>query len=130
MNTQSDSKGRCEPLRDGGNAGKLHVKVFNGKPREIENEITNLINTAPIKIEKVLQSESSYAMTFAVTVTIFYYTAGPAQFMDKNIELSFLANKVIDYCLEIHGVEFSELVSFIVDKQEERIKSSTIVNNR
>lgn len=101
-----------DTMRNGGRKGQLKVKIFYGKPQDIEKELEEFINSTPMNIEKVLQSESETA----ITLTIFYYTQDPAKFIGKNMTLQFIANSAIDYYAVTQGVKLPKVFQFIIDE--------------
>lgn len=118
--------------------GKLNVKIFTGRPEDVEKKLKELIKSEPMFIEKVLQSESALkscdVQTTLVTLTIFYYTQDPAEFVGYDMTLRFLCNKAVDYCMDLHGVEFKEIVGIIVDKsiehEENKAKETKELNKK
>lgn len=114
-----------DTMLNGGRKGKLNVKIFNGKPIDVEKQIAEFICSKPMNIERTLQSESGDGQDFGMTITIFYYTQDPAKFIGKKMTLSFLANSAIDYYAVTQEVELPKVFKFITEeciKNQEQVK--------
>jgi hypothetical protein len=98
--------------------GNLKCKIFNGNPEEVQSQINYFLNEIPFTVDEILQSG-----TFNnITVTIFYYTENPANFIHKNIVARNFADDVYKYMEDMHGVTFEEILTYFVERIEEKKK--------
>lgn len=102
--------------KDNDTFNKLNVKIFLGSPKEVEKEIQEFINTNPIEIERALQSESGVD-DFSITVTLFYYSEGKAQFIDERWTITMLSDKIVDEIENQYTVSFTDIMLDILDRK-------------
>lgn len=97
-------------------SGNLKCKIFTGRQEEVQSKINYFLDETPIVVDQVLQSGTCNN----ITVTIFYYTENPANFIHKNIIARKFADDVYKYMEEIHGVTFDEILEYFIDRIEKK----------
>jgi len=97
-----------------------NIKIFSGTPEIVEAELMAFINSKPMEIDHILQSESHGPINSGhgrLTITLFYSTAnGVPRFIDKNLTAKAISDVVFDYIEDVVGVPYDDIVELIVNR--------------
>jgi len=104
----SESNNRCN----------LCIKIFTGNAETVENDIQTFLNAEPVEIETVKQSESFGEGVTYITITIFYYSEGTAQFIDEQLSTHLLAGKLLDEIETYYDITFDDILNTIDNKHK------------
>jgi len=98
------------------NVNNLNVKIFSGLPKDVEKQIYDFINSKPINIDKILQSESSNNNDYSITITIFYYSEELSRFIEKNLTVEALGELIGDHIEGNLGIKLLDVYDYVMNK--------------
>ena len=94
----------------------LEVKIFTGIPSTVQKKVNQFLNTEPISIQKVLQTETDGTEGYGMALTLFFYREGKPNFVHKGIAIYHMAHAVEEYVKGQSGYDFLELSDVLWQK--------------
>lgn len=104
---------------------RLNVKIFTGVPARVESDLQEFINSVPMTIEDIMQSESSDNGEFGITITIFYYSENPAIFILKSTTAKDLADRIYDQIEAEYGITIEDILELAYPRKVKNKKPQT-----
>ncbi len=90
---------------------RLNIKIFVGSVPDVEKELSDFINSKPMTIERMMQSEINGEN--GLTITVMYYDTNPANFIAKETTAKMFYEMILDHVMNEHGVSFNDILDFI-----------------
>ena len=89
------------------------IKIICGKPKDIEKEYIKLVESEPMDIDDILQTESGDGDEWSITLTIFYSVVDQPRFIDKDLTMQGLSSLIIEHLEKEYGIDYFELLKSI-----------------
>jgi len=107
--------------------GIPRIKIFCGTPEKVEKEVTDFVNSVPMDIEEINQSESASGSLneYSITISILYSTAEPKRFiMDEMAEGQF-SEIFMNYIEKHYNLSFDNIIELIINESMRRKNERT-----